>query len=157
MSLEDVFDHVIDHLPLVDIVSVWEVLGVPSLNKEVISVLCKRIKLKYRAKYSMQHIVLKFRTTCRCSTCGVPTRCVVVKNRRRELLCTDCAPSCLVSRNQVRHILSTYPKEIQKRVTKSPWLTSGLKLARKAPHGGAYLYWKSDVLKIVEQVQKQIS
>ena len=157
MSLEDVFDHIIDHLTLVDIVSTWEALGETPLNREVVSMLCKRIKLKYRAKYSMQHIVSKFRTTYRCGTCGIPTRCVVVKNHRRELLCTDCAPNCLVSRNQVRHMLSTYPKEIQKRVTKTPWHTSGVKLARKSPHGGAYLYWKCDILQLVERVQKHIS
>ena len=46
MSLEDVFEHTIDHLNMVDIVSTWEALGVPLLNREVISMLCKRMKLK---------------------------------------------------------------------------------------------------------------
>ena len=157
MSLDDVFSHIIDHLELVDIVSAWEALDMPSLNKEDVYTLCKRMRLKYRTKYSMHSLVHKFRDTCRCNMCGKPTRCAVLKNRRRELLCTDCAPNYLVSRNEVRYMLSTYSKEIQKKVTKTPWHTSGLKIARRAPHGGAHLYWKCDVMNLLKRAETHVS
>lgn len=157
MILVCVVETLMDYLVIADVVSLWYSIGRPRLSKSAIALVCTRLNLTWKRSYTMECLVAKLSSTCRCSMCGKPTRSIAI-HHRRVYLCTKCGSDVLVSRRQIRDIVLELPMHVQSRVTKTPWSTrrapnTQLTVARRGPHGGGFLYWRSDLTVVIRQFE----
>lgn len=144
--LESVFGLVVDFLSVKDTCRVWIALSCPSMEREVVTLLCNRLRILCKRDTTERKIYVKMMTTQRCFECGSPTHSkVYVSNGVRRYMCVSCCETRLVSRYDMREAVKGAEKEARRRVvngfTKYP-----LKIcfAKRAKHGGAFLYWRED-------------
>ena len=135
-----------DFLSLKEIARVWLSLCCPILEKEIVYLLCERMRIKYNPKMNERLLFDKMSTTRRCYQCGIPTSSVVrVTPYAMRYMCTPCCGPLLISRSQMRLLIQDSSKVVKRRVVRGfmqhPFT---IHLAKRSRNRGAFLYWRED-------------